>query len=79
MPQRPGGRDCPSLAEALHVFWIIRQILGLAFHCAGEVAGELIARHLASWRLLAQGLFQALSYQPGFRHAPRLRLTIELG
>ena len=70
------GRSSP--AKIFHVFGIVGQIFGQAFHRAGKIARKIVTGRCTGWRLLVQLLFQTLPYEPGFRHSSRLRLAGEL-
>src|ERR1035438_465843 len=72
------GMGLSSLAKAFQVLRILGEVLRQAFDRTGKVAGQVVARRRRGPRWLAQGLFQVVPDEPGFRHPPQLSLVFEL-
>jgi hypothetical protein len=77
--ERARLQPCPSsLAKAIHVLWVLGEVLGQALDRTGKVAGQVVARRRRGPRWLAQSLFQVVPDELGFRHPPQLSLAFEL-
>src|ERR1700730_16478972 len=68
-----------SFAKAFHVFWIVGQVFGKAFHRTGKIAGEIVTGDVAGRSLLAERFLQSIPHELGFRHTHRPGLGRELG
>ena len=65
------------LAETLHVFWILGEILRQPSDLAGEVTSEIITGASSSGGGVAELLLQALPNEFGSREPTRFRCSLE--